>query len=75
MGSSDGWCSEWSGLTLGTGSRKDSKASYWLDPGVVSDTSTEGRSISLLMRHWLTVRVIILLVPLIPIKTRDRRGI
>ena len=40
MGSSDGWCSEWSGLTLGTGSRKDSKASYWLDPGVVSDAST-----------------------------------
>jgi len=43
MGSSDGWCSEWSDLTQGTGSRKDSKASYWLDPGVVSDPSTEGR--------------------------------
>ena len=43
MGSSDGWCSEWWDLTRGTGSRKDSKASYWLDPGVVSDPSTEGR--------------------------------
>jgi hypothetical protein len=42
MGGSDGWCFEWSDKTQGPGSRKNSKASYWLDPGVVSDASTEG---------------------------------
>ena len=33
-------CSEWLDQTQEPGSRKDSKASYWLDPGVVSDAST-----------------------------------
>ena len=74
MGGSDGWCSEWSDQTQGPGSRKDSKASYWLDHGVVSDASTEGINIASGAPLACCTSDNIIMVQLIPTKTRDRRG-